>query len=49
LLDLEVLVMSGGRERTIDEYKALTGSAGLELSRIIPTKIGPAMMECLME
>lgn len=23
LLDLEVLVMNGGRERTIDEYKAL--------------------------
>jgi len=47
LLDLEVLVMGGGRERTIDEYKALLGSAGLEVSRISPTKSGPVMMECL--
>ena len=47
LLDLEVLVMGGGCERTIDEYKALIGAAGLEVSRIIPTKNGPAMMECL--
>ena len=48
LLDLEVLVMSGGRERTIAEYKALMDATGFELSRKIPTKIGPTMMECLM-
>jgi len=49
LLDLEVLVMGGDCGRTIDEYKALLGAAGLALSRTIPTKIGPAMMECIME
>jgi len=49
LLDIEVLVMSGGRERSIEEYKTLMGAAGLEVSRIIPTKSGPAMMECLMK
>ena len=48
LLDIEVLVMSGGRERSINEYKTLLRTAGLELSRIIPMKNGPAMMECLM-
>lgn len=48
LLDLEVLVMSGGCERTIEEYKSLLGAAGLEVSKIIPTKIGPTMMECIM-
>ncbi len=48
LLDIEVLVMSGGRERSINEYKTLLGTAGLKLSRIIPMKNGPAMMECLM-
>ena len=48
LLDLELLVMGGGRERSIDEYKALLGAAGLELSRTFPTKIGPTMMECLI-
>ena len=49
LLDIEVLVMSGGRERSVSEYKTLIGTAGLELSRIIPMKNGPAMMECLMK
>jgi len=48
LLDIEVLVMSGGRERSIDEYKTLIGAAGLVMSRIFPTKNGPAMMECIM-
>jgi len=46
LLDIEVLVMGGGRERTIDEYKALSGSAGLKVTRAIPTKGGPALLEC---
>jgi O-methyltransferase domain len=48
LLDLEVLVMGGGRERTIDEYEILFGDAGLALSKTIPTENGPVMMECLM-
>ena len=46
LLDLEVLVMGGGRERTIEEYKGLLGTAGFALLRMIPTKAGPTMMEC---
>jgi len=49
LLDLEVLVMGGGRGRTFDEYKILAGAAGLEVSRMIPMKSGPVMMECLMK
>lgn len=36
-LDLEMLVIAGGRERTVDEYRALFASAGLELERIVPT------------
>jgi cyclopropane fatty-acyl-phospholipid synthase-like methyltransferase len=46
LLDLEVLVMGGGRERTVDEYKDLSGSVGLAVSRVIPTSRGPALLEC---
>ena len=46
LLDIEVLVMSGGRERSIDEYETLVSAAALEVSRIIPIKSGPTMMEC---
>jgi hypothetical protein len=37
-LDLEMIVMaSGGRERTQDEFRALFASAGLKLERILPT------------
>ena len=49
LLDIEMLVMSGGRERTVDEYKALLSSAGLAVTRVIPTNTGPAVLECIAE
>jgi len=48
LLDLEVLVMNGGRERTIEEYKALLNDVGLSMSEIIQTERGPTIMECQM-
>jgi hypothetical protein len=37
LLDLNMLVMNGGRERTELEYRDLFDAAGLKLRRIIPT------------
>jgi hypothetical protein len=37
LLDLNMLVMNGGRERTESEYRRLFDSAGLRVTRIIPT------------
>lgn len=49
LLDIEVLVMGGGRERSIDEYTMLLGSIGLVVSRVIPTSRGPALMECILK
>ena len=49
LLDIEVLVMGGGRERSIDEYTTLLGSVGLVVSEVIPTNRGPALMECILE
>jgi hypothetical protein len=49
LLDIEVLVMGGGRERSFDEYKTLLGSVGLIVSKIIPTNQGPALIECIIE
>jgi hypothetical protein len=48
-LDIEVLVMGGGRERSISEYKTLVEVAGLVVSKTIPTKIGPTMLECTMK
>lgn len=47
LLDIEVLVMGDGRERTVDEFKDLLSSAGLTVSRVIPTQRGPAVLECI--
>jgi hypothetical protein len=35
--DLNMLVMVGGQERTEAEYRALVASAGLRVSRVIPT------------
>jgi hypothetical protein len=41
LLDLEMLVIASGKERTEKEYAALLAGAGWRLTRIVPTK-GPA-------
>jgi ubiquinone/menaquinone biosynthesis C-methylase UbiE len=41
-LDLQVMVLCGGRERTVEEYAALFARAGLRLSRTVPTQ-HPAM------
>jgi hypothetical protein len=41
-LDLQVMLLCGGRERTVEEYGALFAKAGLRLSRTIPTS-HPAM------
>jgi len=49
LLDIEVLVMGGGRERSIDEYTILLGFVGLVVSRVIPTSRGPALLECILK
>jgi SAM-dependent methyltransferase len=36
-MDLNMLVILGGRERTEDEYRRLLGDAGFRLERVIPT------------
>ena len=37
LLDLEMLVVTGGRERTADEYRRLLGAGGFEWIGVAPT------------
>ncbi len=37
-IDLNMLVMAGGRERTEAEYRALYEAAGFKLTRIVPTE-----------
>ena len=36
-MDLNMLVLLGGRERTEEEYRGLLGGAGFRLERVIPT------------
>jgi hypothetical protein len=36
-LDLHVMLLTGGRERTVEEYRALFERAGLRLARVLPT------------
>jgi hypothetical protein len=45
LLDLNMLVMSGGRERTKDEYCSLFERSGLRLTRVIPTLAPVSILE----
>ncbi|MBW4679715.1 MAG: methyltransferase [Microcoleus vaginatus WJT46-NPBG5] len=47
LIDLEMLVMAGGRERTEAEYRTLLGAAGFELTKIIPTESPVSLVEAM--
>ena len=45
LLDLEMLVNTGGRERTLEEYERLYAAAGFELTRVVPTSTPVSVIE----
>ncbi|WZP00950.1 methyltransferase [Isosphaeraceae bacterium EP7] len=45
LLDLEMLVMVGGRERTEEDFRKLLDGAGIRMTRIVPT----ASPTCVIE
>lgn len=47
LLDLEMLVIPGGKERTGDEYAALLARAGLKLTRVVAIGPGPSVIEAV--
>jgi len=47
LLDLAMLVMPGGQERTEDEYRALLDKAGLCLTRVMPTQSAVSVVEAV--
>ena len=44
-LDLVMLMIPGGKERTAEEYEALFEQAGFELTRIIPTESELSIIE----
>jgi hypothetical protein len=45
ILDLEMLVMPGGRERTAEEFRALFARAGFEMTRVVPTASALSVIE----
>jgi ubiquinone/menaquinone biosynthesis C-methylase UbiE len=45
LLDLNMLVIPGGKERTQEEYRQLFAKAGFQLTRIVPTRMELAVVE----
>jgi SAM-dependent methyltransferase len=47
LIDLEMLVSPGGKERTAAEYRELLTRAGLKLNRIVPTKSPFSVIEAV--
>lgn len=44
-LDLQMLVMTGGRERTVKEFQALFEASGFELARIVATTTPVSVVE----
>lgn len=46
LIDLNMLVMTGGRERTEDEYRSLFAAGGFRLVRVERTPLEVAVLEC---
>ncbi|MDQ3749940.1 MAG: acetylserotonin O-methyltransferase [Acidobacteriota bacterium] len=46
-LDLVMLTIEGGKERTAEEYRELLAAAGLSLSRIIPTRSPYGIVEAV--
>jgi hypothetical protein len=47
LLDLNMMVMTGGRERTRAEFGALLDRSGYRLTRILPTLAPQSLIEAV--
>ena len=47
LIDLEMLAMPGGKERTEDEYRGLLAKAGLRLTRVVKNQSPLAVIEAV--
>jgi O-methyltransferase domain/Dimerisation domain len=47
MADMQMMVMLGGRERTLDEFRALVEGAGFQLTRVIPTESAFQLIEAI--
>lgn len=46
-IDLQMMVTTGGRERTETEHRALLAAAGFQVTKIIPTRSEMSVVECM--
>jgi O-methyltransferase/methyltransferase family protein len=46
-IDIEMLALPGGRERSADEFRTLFAGAGFELTRVVPTKSPLSVVEAV--
>ena len=46
-LDLEMLMLPGGKERTAEEFRTLLAASGFEMTRIIPTQSNVCIIEAV--
>ena len=49
LLDVVMLVMTGGKERTAEEYRQLLARSGFRLNQVVPTSSDMSIIEALPE
>lgn len=47
MLDIDMLTLLGGRQRSEQEYEALLGGAGCTLGRTIDTRAGVSILEAV--
>jgi len=47
MLDMQMMVMLGGRERSLEEFRALLEGAGFQLTRVIPTESPFQLIEAI--
>ena len=47
VIDLNMMVLSGGRERTADEFRRLLAAAGFTLTRVLPTRFPNSVVEAV--
>jgi O-methyltransferase domain len=48
VIDLEMMVMPGGRERTADEFRGLFAQAGFAMTRVVPTASPLSIVEAVV-
>ena len=47
MLDIIMLALTGGRERTREQYEMLLAEAGFELERVLPTRSSYFVVEAI--